>query len=447
MKYIFRLLTILLICNNSFATIERSAGVNNISVDKTPFLKAIIEDKNKVILITRPHSWGSTFNMVSIENFFMPNMDGECCKNEGVDIYKRQKIERNMIGLNKGLIDKYFAKYPTILINLRLNKITDIKSLRTSLARKIRFLFIKHNYLMKSYKLSKEDLELFSKYMDRGTILSDSEIKNSIRFLSDAMYKHFEKPIIIMLHKYDDFVKSYSAQLSAKHEPLNPEDEYIKEAYKLYAGLILNSMKDNPNLMKGLIIGTSKIGKMGVFDKISNLEEDSLLKPKWGDYFGFTYEELLNLLKESNITDVTKEEFQLIKQYYGGYKLGGKEIYNSAGIMRMIDDYKVFKKLTFTHIRHISLSADFDSPERKRTLKKLLDGKSIEVMIDPEISYMEADISPNHFYAILFFEGFLAARTIEKQEDGKYKCQLMIPNEEILERFYMAWNQLSRPNR
>lgn len=433
LKITFILLLSLFANQAALATKGAMGTLTEITVDKTPFFKAIIEDKNKIMLITRPHSWGGTFNMSAIENFFSPNITSDCCDNKVVNYVKMQKIQKEVIGIDKKILDKYFAKYPTISISFISHKLKDQGFFRKKLELKIRNLFWKYTYLTKSTKLTAEDIALLEKYAEKTPNLTDDEIKNSIRFLSDMMYKHFEMPIIIIFNKYDDFLKAHTSELLRANKPIE-EDEVIKMGYDLYGGMIYNNLKNNPHLYKSLIMGTTKVGGMKIWDKLPH-SEDSIFKPKWGDYFGFTKTELLSLMQDYKVKNVNEKMLEKIKRYYGGHKLGKQDIYNPAAIMYMLETYRAHREIRFDYLRYIPIVGDFTSPARKGTFTNLIEGKSIDINVDPNISYMQAGSSSENFYALMLMEGFLTATQITPLDNGKYKCRVKIPNEEIRDRF------------
>lgn len=431
---ILLLITLILSFSNTIFASKGSFNAQTISVvDKTPFLKAIIEDKNKIVLVTRPHSWGGTFNLGNIESFFAPNLKSDCCENKAVDVVKRQKLAKESIGVDKHIMDKYFGKYPTISISFRTAKIKDKAELRKKMIYKIKNMYSKYYYLSLSSKLSPSEIEIIERYTSRNPDLSDDEIKNSVRFLCDIMYKHFEMPVIILFNKYDDFVKSHAAELLEAGKDLK-EDDYIKYAYDLHGSIIYRALNNNPNLYKSLIMGTTKVRGMKIWDKIK-YSEDSLFDPKWGDYFGFTKKELFELFDEYKVRNVDEKTLDRIKKFYGGYKLGNQDIYHPAPVMRMLESYRSYKELRFDFYRHIPVVGDFSSEARKNTIENLIKGKSIDIIIDPNISYLDSGSNPENFYAILVMEGFLAISKSEALDNGKYKCRVKIPNEEMRIKF------------
>jgi hypothetical protein len=66
-----------------------SFAVNH-TVDKTDFIKAIIEDNHKVLLITRPPNWGKSSILMELEKFFTPNIKTDCSCNHIIEQYKEQ---------------------------------------------------------------------------------------------------------------------------------------------------------------------------------------------------------------------------------------------------------------------------------------------------------------------------------------------------------------------
>ena len=62
--------------NLKFATtpnyFARMITVSDVFIDKSLFIKDIIDDSNDNILITRPRRWGKTLNMDMLKTFFQP---------------------------------------------------------------------------------------------------------------------------------------------------------------------------------------------------------------------------------------------------------------------------------------------------------------------------------------------------------------------------------------
>ena len=73
----------ILIGEDSF---EKIVEGNYFYVDKTLFIKELLENRGAVTLITRPRRFGKTLNMSMLRYFFDVNMDGKVLF-DGQDMY------------------------------------------------------------------------------------------------------------------------------------------------------------------------------------------------------------------------------------------------------------------------------------------------------------------------------------------------------------------------
>ena len=77
-------------------------------IDKTLYIKDIIENKSKVILITRPRRFGKTLNMSMLKYYF------DCTEKENKELFRGLKIMEQE--------EKYTSKlgeYPCIYMTLK----------------------------------------------------------------------------------------------------------------------------------------------------------------------------------------------------------------------------------------------------------------------------------------------------------------------------------------
>ena len=406
-------------------------------VDKTSFIKAIVEDKHRVLLITRPPNWGKTTNLRELENFLTPNVKSDCSYNTVLETYKARAMYNTVIDEHKGVIESYFGKYPTIFFSLKIKKAGTIEELYKQIALRINKLYQKYPYLSNSPNLNMEEIALFNKYATDYQILTKTEIIESLRFLEDILNKHFTKQTIILIDEYDYLVNKYYIAQFADHDLRLKESPLLLEIYDLVGKMLAKAIKNNQSLHKAVVTGTTNIEKMGVFTDLENFREDSVLNPYMSRYFGFTQNELIGLLKKADIYYDDKVLAD-IKSWYGGYNIGGTDIYHPTSIVKMINSYKSRRDLVLTHVRYISLSSDFTSPKRQKELLILLNGGSIDIETDPYVEFREIDSSSDSFYTLLVYQGFLAATNIRKNPNGTYRCSVKIPNKEYREIFERA---------
>lgn len=133
------------------------------------------------------------------------------------------------IAKNKELCDAYMGKYPVIFLTLKgvegLTFADAKRMLGTILANEMD----RHYYLKTSDALTDEDKAYFAKMLT-GT---DENIKDSIRKLSQLLYKHHGKKAVIIIDEYDvPLDKAY-------------QNGYYREMVSLIRGLFGQALKTN----------------------------------------------------------------------------------------------------------------------------------------------------------------------------------------------------------
>lgn len=429
-KAIFLTLMLISSCNVFAKQKYRQAAYS--SIDKTAFIKGIIEDNHKIFLITRPHSWGKSANLSKLIKFFAPLRN-----KAGKEVDHFRKIRLNELSLDKiskesRLMEDYFFKYPVINISLEPIEIKSKEHLRKELTYYIKNLFWVYDFIGDSHDLTSEERRKFAIYdYANKENLTDEEIADSLKYLSQILHKHFGKPCLILVNKYDNFVRYWHVN---HDHPSESDKELLQDIYALTGKMIRNAIYDNQHLFKGVVIGVTDDAKMKIFDKIPNVSRDSLLSPTFADDFGFNKQEILSLFKDYNLT-ITDADMIEIKKHFGGYRLDGQDIYNPAAINYMTRYFQTDGYPTYDFNRLITIHSNFCPDKRQEELKTLLDGKSLDVIINPKVSYTALNSKSDDFYALLVFEGFLTYKNLQKLENGTYKAKVYIPNIEMRNAF------------
>ena len=165
-------------------------GNNGYFVDKTLLIKEFYDSGDAVLVMPRPRRFGKTLNLSMIEHFF------DVTKKESTGLFEEFKISK----------DKIFCKahqnqYPVINISLKSVRGNDWESCLRHLKREIFNLYIKHDYLLQSDKISdfhKPDIEkILTKKADQ------TDYESSLRNLSQYLSTHYGQKTIILLDEYD----------------------------------------------------------------------------------------------------------------------------------------------------------------------------------------------------------------------------------------------------
>ncbi|WP_341757412.1 AAA family ATPase [Candidatus Tisiphia endosymbiont of Ditula angustiorana] len=406
---------------------------SDIFVDKSLLVKEIIEDSGSVVLITRPRRWGKSLNMDMIRRFLEIEID-----EHGNLLPLAQKINNKLftggkidlgfdetkelqplkISIHKNIIKRQ-GQFPVIYVNFKEVKGSNYKEIVSSIIDQIMELYEKFNYLEQYVQ---EDNKTFSipqkvklKNYLNGTI-NINYLKNSLKFLSQILYKHFKQKVYILIDEYDTPINNAYLELGYKTKEF---DRIIL----LFRGIFGSSLKTNPYLEKGVITGILRIAKANLFSDLNNVTEYTLLDKKFAKFYGFTQTEVDELLTKVS----TKTNPEEIKNWYNGYAFGGEVIYNPWSIMQCLiregelDHY--WLDSGGTGLVDKALLSD----EMQANLQQLAAGGSVTTPITKQISF--ADISkPVGLFSLLLFSGYLNP-TAQNSEENIY--ELSAPNQEV----------------
>ena len=123
-------------------------------VDKTLFIKELLDKKGKVNLFTRPRRFGKTLTLDMLRCFFEEGSDPSLF--EGLKIMEAGEKYTSMMG-----------KYPVIFLTLKSAKTGDEKSAFEALRNEIAGEFDRHALVLESEALSEQNKKDFLRFRDR----------------------------------------------------------------------------------------------------------------------------------------------------------------------------------------------------------------------------------------------------------------------------------------
>ena len=98
--------------------------------------------------------------------------------------------------------------------------------------------------------------------------------------------------------------------------------------------LLTACLKDNSYLERGYLTGIFRVAKEGIFSGLNNLKVFTLLDDKFADKFGFTHEEVDQLLIDYRLS----KKRTGIKEWYDGYHSGKTTLYNPWSLLECVDN-------------------------------------------------------------------------------------------------------------
>jgi hypothetical protein len=373
-------------------------------VDKSLLIKEIIEG-NDVMLLPRPRRFGKTLNMTMLRYFF------ELSEND-----QRYLFENLMIAEHPDCM-KHQGQYPVVFISLKDVKGTSWDEMKRRLIEKIGELLMQFPYLSTNLPpiYQKGFHALISGTPD------DAKIKASLKNLITWLYNYHQKPVIVLIDEYD------SPMIEAWTNGYYPELADFMRSW-LGGGL---KHENAHALYRAVITGILRVAKESIFSDLNNLFVSTTLLPNTlSSLFGFTEEEVMKILVDSNLTN----QAEIIREWYDGYIFGSKTIYNPWSVSIYVNLHPappgphwlntsantlVYEELTRGGI------------EIKRDLEQLLTGEEIRYPINETITFKDIGRNPANIWSFLYFSGYLRADDPQEDIRGRSAYRLSIPNKEI----------------
>jgi hypothetical protein len=389
---------------------------NKYFVDKSIFIKEIIEDEAKVILLPRPRRFGKTLNLTMLRCFF------EIAEN-------KEKIKKLFSGLDiekEDVFDEHLAQYPVIFLTFKDINETSFKEAFLSVKDLISEEFERHAYLLDSNALTDTKKREFESVIKREA--ADFVYRKSLKSLSGYLHTHHRKKPVILIDEYDTPI--HSAFFHG----------YYDECISFFKGFLGGGLKDNPDMFKGIITGILRIAKESIFSGLNNLGVYTLLSDKFSDKFGLTQTEIDELLNDSSHQDRTEE----IKDWYDGYIFGENKVYNPWSLINYISNIKDGFKAYWANTSSNEILRDLikQSPSAvKQEFADLLNDVPVTKRIDDNIVLRDLQKDDIAVYSFLLFSGYL--RVSDKVSKGrKTYYKLLFPNfevKEIIENSILHW--------
>ncbi len=401
---------------------------SDVFVDKSLMIREILQDSGKVILITRPRRWGKSLNMNMLQKFFEIEVD-----EDGRPLPNEQKLNNKLfIG---GTVDLGFdetkelgplkiasianamkrqGQFPVISINFKDVKGSDYQEIENGIKISVKNLYNSHKYLQFSDKISLNEKNNFLDYL-QGQI-DKTNLKISLKFLSELLFMHFGQKVYILIDEYDTPINSAYIEFGEKSKEFD-------NVLKIFRGMFGSGLKTNPYLERGVITGILRIAKANLFSDLNNVSEYTLLDKKFAKFYGFTKVEVEDLLTKVP----TKTDPEQIKDWYNGYTFGGEIIYNPWSIMQCLTREGELDHYWLDSGGTGLVDKALLSDEMQEDLQNLITGKNITSTIVKQISF--ADINkPVGLLSLLLFSGYLNPNA-KSPEKNIY--ELSIPNEEV----------------
>lgn len=372
-------------------------------VDKTLLIRDFLDRKALVSLFTRPRRFGKTLNMDMLRVFFE-------ISDEDTGRYFADKA----IWQCGEEYRCHQGKYPVIFLTFKDVKYDSWQATFAKISGLLQEEFGRHSELGNSDRLAKYEKEYFEKVLNGEA--DEVELSSSLQKLSKMLTVHYNKAPIIIIDEYDTPI----------------QEGYSKEFYDEIVGFMRNffsgAFKDNSNLSYGFLTGILRIAQESIFSGLNNLAVSSVMDEEYDGYFGFTKQEVGEMLSYYGASDKADE----LRNWYDGYFFGSKEIYNPWSVINYLSkgclSQAYWVNTGKNEVLEDVLDAATDDISEK--LYSLLRGEPVIARIDQNVVYRSLADDPANIYSLLLVAGYL--KTVKKvlQGDGAWLCEVAIPNRE-----------------
>ena len=377
-------------------------------VDKTGLISELLRNWGMVNLFTRPRRFGKSLNMSMLEHFF--SVEGDKSIFDGLKISKDKK-----------LCEEYMAKHPVISISLKGINAASYEAAFELTVKTIKGAVQKAGFLKMSDKLGEDEKKEYRAILDEN--MSEATLFWSLKNLSELLEKHYETKVILLIDEYDvPLAKAF-------------ENGYYDKMVFLIRNLLEQTLKTNNSLKFAVMTGCMRISKESIFTGLNNLKVLSITDERFDEYFGFTDEDVKEMLRYYDRED----HYEEMRNWYDGYRFGSTDVYCPWDVLNHCDKIKenaaAFPENYWVHTssneavkKIIQMSGNITT---KREIERLLAGEEIVKEIRQELTYQEMYQSVENIWSLLFMTGYLTQR--QRLDASHYK--LAIPNLEVRDIF------------
>ena len=375
-------------------------------VDKTLFIRDLLDMKGEVNLFTRPRRFGKTLNMSMLRYFFEMAEDSRA-------LFAGTKI---MSAGEEYL--KWMGQFPVISLTLKSMKQATYKNAFYSFREEIAREYRRHDRILADLPYTM-DREKYLRFIESRA--EPEEYQDALKYLSACLYAVTGRKSIILIDEYD--VPLENAYFAG----------FYDQMISLIRSLFESALKTNEYLEFAVVTGCLRISRESIFTGLNNLNVLSITAEDYAEYFGFTPDEVEAMLKFYDL----EMNLKTVQQWYDGYQFGSTEVYNPWSVINYVQSCRMNKDAfarpywsntsSNSIVRTLVEKADLSV---KQEIEALIEGKTITKPIHEDITYEDMDSTQDNLWNFLFFTGYLK-KIRERQEGETIYMEMAIPNSEV----------------
>jgi hypothetical protein len=375
-------------------------------VDKSELIRGLIDRRGvEVVLLPRPRRFGKTLNLSMLRCWFEKTGEDLSHLFEGLSIWQAGDAYR-----------AHFQRYPVIALSLKETKLDRFDRTLEAIQKKIQELFRAHAYLLDSDRLNDWQRRDLQAILD-GTA-SRALLDRALLDLSACLHAHHGERVLILIDEYDEPIHAGYFQ------------GFAREILDFMRSFLGAGLKGNPHLFKAVMTGILRVAKENLFSGLNNPGVYSLLRQEYNTCFGFTEAEVAALLHKCGRADKLED----VRSWYNGYVFGGEVIYNPWSVLCFLDSADARARAYWLSTSSNDLVRELlerYALELHPVFETLLEGGSIEHVLDENVALSQIHQSPGALWSLLVFSGYLKAEEAYQDPMRGPVHRLSIPNREV----------------
>lgn len=373
-------------------------------VDKTNLIRDLLMQWSKVNLFTRPRRFGKSLNMSMLKYFFEPGGDKE--------IFKKLAISGEM-----EICEKYMGKFPVVSISLKGINGESYEKACAMAVQVIQSEARRFQYLLESERLTAYEKKIFASLLQAD--MGEDLLCSSLKIMSELLEKHHGCKVILLIDEYDvPLAKAF-------------ERGYYDQMVIFIRNMFEYALKTNDSLKFAVLTGCMRISKESIFTGLNNIKVLSVADVQFDEYFGFTDQEVKDMLDYYGFSN----RYDEVKEWYDGYQFGNVGVYCPWDVINYCDTLKAdpdaqprnYWLNTSSNEAVRRFIRESDHAATRREIENLVAGEAITKEIHQELTYKDMYDSIDNLWSVLFTTGYLTQRG---KPDGD-NFRLVIPNVEI----------------
>ena len=373
-------------------------------VDKTNLIRDLLMQWSKVNLFTRPRRFGKSLNMSMLKYFFEPGGDKE--------IFKKLAISGET-----EICEKYMGKFPVVSISLKGINGESYEKACAMAVQVIQSEARRFQYLLESERLTAYEKKVFASLLQAD--MGEDLLCSSLKIMSELLEKHHGCKVILLIDEYDvPLAKAF-------------ERGYYDQMVIFIRNMFEYALKTNDSLKFAVLTGCMRISKESIFTGLNNIKVLSVADVQFDEYFGFTDQEVKDMLDYYGFSD----RYDEVKEWYDGYQFGNVGVYCPWDVINYCDTLKAdpdaqprnYWLNTSSNEAVRRFIRESDHAATRREIENLVAGEAITKEIHQELTYKDMYDSIDNLWSVLFTTGYLTQRG---KPDGD-NFRLVIPNVEI----------------